>query len=146
MGCIQSRINPILAEHLEFHTNTHLEIPTRGRVSATTASAQDQECSWRRSCQSRSENLMSQSQSLLEITESTHSRSSEKRSSTQLLRAASVSPQQCHRSCCAGQLCTAVQRQLDSTASTEKQGPRKSFKSLQNLILPFVSFSHFAQM
>lgn len=79
--------------------------------------------------QSRRENLMSQSQSLLEITESTHSRRSEMRSSSQLLRAASVSPQQCHRSCCAGQLCTAVQRQLDSTASTEKQEPRKSIKS-----------------
>lgn len=104
MGCIQSRINLVLSEHPKFHMNTHVESHRRGRVSTTTepgarfyiAGVQLEEIM----SQSRRENLVSQSWSLLEITESTHSTSSEKRSSSQLLRAASVSPQQCHCSCC----------------------------------------------
>lgn len=77
----------------------------------------------------RSENLISQSWSLLAIT---HSSSSEKSSSSQLPRAASVlcALSSAIAPAAARQLCTAVQGQLDSTASTEKQGPRKSSKCI----------------
>lgn len=152
MGCVQSRINPTLAEHLEFHMNTHLKRNTRSRVSATTSSAQNQKhvctprkCSLRRSCQ-REVKTSSLGPGVYQRKPRAPTAQAQRREAAPSCRELP----QC-RCPLSNAIAPAAIRQLCRDSWTappllKNNGQGKASNLLQNLILPFGSDSYFTNV